>query len=450
MASSLIDLVTLISTSVAAVDARCKALSGTYPDLNNPVNSKESEDANATSIALAAAAQLIATMQYPSRSIIDASYAFVISTALGVVAESSTAEIIREAGPQGCHINDISKKNGVDPVKLARVLRPLATQHIFREVSPNVFAHNRISTLIDTGKSFEAIQAAPEDKYTGAEGHAALILLNTDETFKAAGYIQDVLLDKESEASDDEFKTPLNRAFGTEIDLFSWYEQPMNKKRFKRFWVCHGCFKWSALPEKTLIVDVGGGIGSISLEIAQANPHLRFLIQDKQAVIREGEQHWETELPGALAAGRVSFGEHDFFGPQSVKNADIFLLRFIVHDWSDTYTFKILKQLRDAAQATTKLIVIEHLVPLACGEDETYKHIPGAVPATLPPKPLLPNLGIVTWRRTAVDIQMMALLRGCERTFPHYWELLKSAGWEIEEVYRPLGSLVSQLVAKPI
>jgi hypothetical protein len=45
---------------------------------------------------------------------------------------------------------------------------------------------------------------------------------------------------------------------------------------------------------------------------------------------------------------------------------------------------------------------------------------------------------------------MMALLRGCERTFPHYWELLKSAGWEIEEVYRPLGSLVSQLVAKPI
>ncbi|KAJ7330390.1 O-methyltransferase [Mycena albidolilacea] len=470
MASSLIDLVTLISTSVAAVDARCKALSGTYPDLNNPVNSKENEGllqdneiANATSIALAAAAQLIATMQYPSRSIIDASYAFVISTALGVVAESSTAEIIREAGPQGCHINDISKKNGVDPVKLARVLRPLATQHIFREVSPNVFAHNRISTLIDTGKSFEAIQAAPEDKYTGAEGHAALILLNTDETFKAAGYIQDVLLDKESEASDDEFKTPLNRAFGTDIDLFSWYEQPMNKKRFKRFGfamdvsrrlsppgaVLQG-FKWSALPEKTLIVDVGGGIGSISLEIAQANPHLRFLIQDKQAVIREGEQHWETELPGALAAGRVSFGEHDFFGPQSVKNADIFLLRFIVHDWSDTYTFKILKQLRDAAQTTTKLIVIEHLVPLACGEDETYKHIPGAVPATLPPKPLLPNLGIVNMAPYAVDIQMMALLRGCERTFPHYWELLKSAGWEIEEVYRPLGSLVSQLVAKPI
>ncbi|KAF7333319.1 putative S-adenosyl-L-methionine-dependent methyltransferase [Mycena venus] len=456
MASSLIDLCTLISTSVATVDSRCKALAGTYPDLNNPTNSKESEAllnddeiANATSIALAAASQLIASMQYPSRSILDASYGFVVSTALGVVAESSTAEIIREAGPQGCHINDIAKKNGMDPTKIARVLRPLATQHIFRELSPDVFAHNRISTLIDTGKSFEAIQAAPEDKYAGAEGHAALILLNTDETFKAAGYIQDVVLNKVSETSDDEFNTPLSKAFGTHIDLFSWYEKAENRKRFKRFrvfltgfhldfsnWLG---FKWSALPEKTLIVDVGGGIGSISLEIAQANPHLRFLIQDTQAVIREGEQHWETELPGALAAGRVSFGEHDFFGPQSVKNADIFLLRYIVHDWSDAYSFN-----------TTKLIVVEHIVPLACEEDDAFKHIPGAVPTTIPPKPLLPNLGVVNMMPYFVDIQMMALLRGCERTFPHYWDLLKKTGWEIEEVYRPLGSLVSQIVAKPI
>ncbi|KAF8162504.1 S-adenosyl-L-methionine-dependent methyltransferase [Mycena galopus ATCC 62051] len=470
MASSLIDLCALISTSVAAVDARCKTLSGTYPDLNSPVNSKESESllhdneiANATSIALAAASQLIASMQYPSRSILDASYGWVISAALGVVAESSTAEIIREAGPQGCHINDIAKKNGMDPTKIARVLRPLATQHVFREVSPNVFAHNRISTLIDTGKSFETIQTAPEDKYAGAEGHAAFILLNTDETFKAAGYIQDVVLDKASEASDDEFNTPLNKAFGTHIDLFSWYEKPDNINRFKRFGfamdvsrkltppgaILQG-FQWSALPEKTLIVDVGGGIGSLSLEIAQVNPHLRFLVQDKLGVIRQGEQHWETEMPGALAAGRISFGEHDFFSPQSVKNADIFLLRLVVHDWSDTYAFKILKHLRDAAQSTTKLIVIENVVPLVCGEDESFKHIPGAVPTSLPPKPLLPNCGIVNMVPYFVDIQMMALLRGCERTFPHYWDLLKKAGWEIEEVHTPLGSTVSQIVAKPI
>ncbi|KAF7326453.1 putative S-adenosyl-L-methionine-dependent methyltransferase [Mycena venus] len=380
-------------------------------------------------------------MQYPARSILDASYGWVVSAALGVVAESSTAEIIREAGPQGCHIDDIAKKNGMDPTKIARVLRPLATQHIFRELSPNVFAHNRISTLIDTGKSFRSNPGC----YTGAEGLAAFVLLNTDETFKAAGYIQDVVLDEASESSGDEFNTALNKAFGTHIDLFSWYEKPDNRKRYKRFGfamdvsrkltppaaISQG-FQWSALPEKTLIVDVGGGIGSLSLEIAQVNPHLRFLIQDKQGVIRQAEQHWETELPGASAAGRVSFGEHDFFGPQSVKDAGIFLLRLVVHDWSDAYALKILKHLRDAAQSTTKLIVIENVVPLVCGEDESFKHIPGAVPTTLPPKPLLPNYGIVNMVPYFVDIQMMAILRGCERTFPHYWDLLKKAGWEIE------------------
>lgn len=62
-----------------------------------------------------------------------------------------------------------------------------------------------------------------------------LMPYSTDETFKAAGYIQDVVLDTAAEASDDEFNTPLNKAFGTHIDLFSWYEKPENSKRFKRF-----------------------------------------------------------------------------------------------------------------------------------------------------------------------------------------------------------------------
>ncbi|KAJ7496660.1 O-methyltransferase [Mycena latifolia] len=485
MASPLIDLCDLISTSVLTVDARCKALSGTYPDLNNAANTKEdesllqdSEISRATSIALAAAAQLIATMQYPSRTILDMSFASSLTAALGVAAESSTAEIIREAGPQGCHVDEIAKKNGMDPITIgnnppttllhsaddiipARVLRPLATQHIFREVSPNVFAHNRISILLDTGKDSGEILAAPKDKHEGAEGYSALIQLNTDETFKAAAYIPDVILDKTQ--SEDELNTPLNRAFGSHIDLFTWYQKPENTVRFKRFGfamdvtrkmsspgsVLQG-FKWSSLPQDTLIVDVGGGIGSTSLEIARGNPHLRFHIQDQPAVVPEGQKHWEHELPSSLTSGRVSFQAHDFFGPQPVKNAGIFLVRFVCHDWSDAYVFKILKNLRDAAQPTTKLVVIEYIIPLVCGEDESYKHIPGAVPAESPPKPLLANLGIVKMVPYLVDMQMMALLRGCERTFPHFWKLFKDAGWEIEEVHHPPGSLVEHLVAKPI
>ena len=45
----------------------------------------------------------------------------------------------------------------VDYILSARVLRILATNHISKEVSPDVFANNRLSSALDTGKSIEEL-----------------------------------------------------------------------------------------------------------------------------------------------------------------------------------------------------------------------------------------------------------------------------------------------------
>ena len=75
---------------------------------------------------------------------------------------------------QGVHVKEIAVSTGVDAHKLggslcplkefgrsftvaARCLRFLATNHIFREVSPDVFANNKISSLLDTGKTVATI-----------------------------------------------------------------------------------------------------------------------------------------------------------------------------------------------------------------------------------------------------------------------------------------------------
>ncbi len=58
---------------------------------------------------------------------------------------------------QGLHVNDIAAFTNVNPGKLARVLRVLATKHIFREVAPDVFANNRLSSVLDTRKDIRDI-----------------------------------------------------------------------------------------------------------------------------------------------------------------------------------------------------------------------------------------------------------------------------------------------------
>jgi hypothetical protein len=85
---------------------------------------------------------------------------------------------------------------------------------------------------------------------------------------------------------------------------------------------------------------------------------------------------------------------HDFFTPQPVKNASIFLLRQIIHDWTDEFAVKILAQLRDSAMPEAKLVIVDQIIPYAT-ESDLVNSIPGtARPA--PPAPLLRNMGVAS------------------------------------------------------
>ena len=96
--------------------------------------------------------------------------------------------------------------------------------------------------------------------------------------------------------------------------------------------------------------------------------------------------------------------EQNFFGPQPKLNPPrrpaVFLLKHILHDWSDSYCHTILQHLRDAAEnnANTKLLVLDSIVPYACclpgnaGDGSSAHALPGFLQATAEP-PLLGNWG---------------------------------------------------------
>ena len=60
-------------------------------------------------------------------------------------------------------------------------------------------------------------------------------------------------------------------------------------------------FDWSGLKENAIIVDVGGGLGSQSLALARKFPHLRFIVQDREPVLKDAAEVCSHSLNGIYA-----------------------------------------------------------------------------------------------------------------------------------------------------
>ena len=84
---------------------------------------------------------------------------------------------------------------------------------------------------------------------------------------------------------------------------------------------------------------------------------------------------------------------HDFFTPQPIGDAAVFLLRVVLHDWPDDFARRILLNLREAATPETKLLIADFVLPLACADSAGGLEGVEGAESVLAPGPLLPNLG---------------------------------------------------------
>ncbi|KAJ7175047.1 O-methyltransferase [Mycena crocata] len=464
----------IIAAAVTVVERKYKDVGIAPPSLDEPFKPhspgetlrRDPAVADAAKNLVAAAGQIAACMRDPVVSVLNASHSFQISSCLRAAAELDIAEILRDAGPQGLHVDDIATPSQSDPKLIARILRLLATHHIFREVEIDVFANNRISSTLDKGKPVNVLYAKPQERLLETNGLSALVEFISDDTFKASSYLTDTILEPTAPPG----PTPHMRAFRTSENMFQWFENPANKEKLTRFGIAmrgtaaeepedtmFNGFKWEELLAGSKIVDVGGGLGAHSLSIAKKYPQLRVVDQDRGPVIEQAKAYWKEKLPSHIEAGLVEFQAHDFLAPQPVKDAGVFLLRRVVHDWSDAIVISMLKHLRVAALPTTKLVIMDSIAAPAVPAGKATKYANSAVSAIsilgLPspaPEPLLHNFGMAGVPLYYYDITVHNLLGGMERTMEGFYDVLQQAGWKLVQVYHCPQTATCYIIGDPV
>ncbi|KAJ3769755.1 S-adenosyl-L-methionine-dependent methyltransferase [Lentinula raphanica] len=465
MSSELQQLLDTITGAVKSLNQACASNGTSVPSLDEPFQpSSESfrgnfEALQAARIISAAALQLEAVVAPPQVVLYHVAGGFFKSMALRVCLESNVTEILREAGSKGMHVRDIAKHNGQDSEKLARFLRYLCSNHVYREISPNVFANNRISSLLDTQKSIDELRSRPLDKYKNTDGMAALVGHHLDECFKGAAYAWETLNDPNMRDVQEHLDTPLNKAFNSQIPYFKFVLNDDHRRL--RFDVSMqgmekvqppdttlNAFEWEKLSEGSKVVDVGGGVGTVLFPLAEKFPDLQLVIQDLPAVVNNAKKVWTERMPSALETGRVIPEAHNFFDIQPQKDASVFLLKHVLHNWSDSSCLKILKRLRDASNDTTRLLIMDSAMPYVCRLQDQHTSETASEEA---PRPLLANYGALNEISYVLDMVMFVILNTQERTYEQLERLLTESGWSVSSLRRrPGDGAFVQIEAKPM
>jgi O-methyltransferase domain/Dimerisation domain len=163
------------------------------------------------------------------------------------------------------------------------------------------------------------------------------------------------------------------------------------------------------------IVDVGGGRGALLAAILEHASNSRGVLFDAPSATAGAE----ALFADVGVAGRCTIENGSYFDPVPA-GGDAYILKHIVHDWAESAALAILKNVRDAISADGTLLLMEFVLA-----EGNVKHL-----------------------GKLVDLWLMLLVGGKERTERQYAELLASAGFRLSRVVRTASAL-SIVEARP-
>lgn len=147
------------------------------------------------------------------------------------------------------------------------------------------------------------------------------------------------------------------------------------------------------------VVDVGGGRGTLIAGLLKAHPHLHGTVFDLDAGVAEADAY--LQLQGVRDRCDIATGS--FF--ESVPAGhDLYLLKSVIHDWSDEKAAMILATCRKAMGGSSRLVLVEQVVPAKALQTPESRRV------------------------FTDDVHMLVMLNGRERTEDEFRALLQGAG----------------------
>ncbi len=305
---------------------------------------------------------------------------YIVPITLRVVADLGVADHLRD-GPRP--VGELAEATGTDAPALERALRTLACKGVFTETEPGSFGLTPMAELLLT------------EHPVSFRGMLTLL------PFDLAALIQ-------LEYSVRTGKPAFEQVHGQ--SYWSYFaEHSSDGERFDRFMQSltrlvlrsvAGRYPWAQL---NTIVDVGGGNGTFLAGLLARNESIRGVLVDQPRVVTGAG----VVLDAAGVTDRCEVIAGDFFTAVP-QDADGYVLKLILHDWSDEQALRILRVVRAAMRPDSRLLILDAVIPPGDAFDQAK----------------------------VLDVQMLALTGGHERTQEDFEKLLGAAGLRLQEIVR--------------
>jgi hypothetical protein len=294
---------------------------------------------------------------------------------------------------------ELASATGVQEEALYRVLRALASVGLFEETAPRRF------TLTEAGHALR-----PDVPGTM---HDMALWVTSPFHFKVYAEMMHSVRTGQP-AAEKVIGMPVFEYFPRDPELSEIFNNAMTTFSNQVVPAALEAYDFSGID---LLVDVAGGHGAVLGAIVQKYPKMRGVLFDLEHVIAGAGQR----IAAAGLSDRIQTEVGNFF-TKVTPGADAYIMKHIIHDWDDDRALRILENIRRAMGAKRgRVILLESVIP------------PGNTP----------DFGKI------IDLEMLMMPGGKERTAEEFGKLFAQAGFELTKIVptkSPLSVVEARLV----